>query len=452
MDWPEKRNLEMDHQTYRNYKKEKIHEYFSGYKFEDYVRLFESCIEIYSSLNQEHKSLQLRNGVVDVLLDLAEQSPKFYSEVIEHYLKIGDPFKLNPILLVEKLIDVLGAHPTLKVIEQPTYPTKRAWLFSYYRSLSPNDINIDNLNQLITLYEKAEYSELPYDFDFLLKYIQVEKRVIELITEIILKKDEKDSKYAYALSILFNPYTEANKRIIEVFSSNLDLMKKAYFSVLKTDRHEDYDGNTFDRILSSDSRFIIEYITHMYKTKKYLSQYDDTRDYSFLWKRDDYFAVMASASDTICKLEQENQSFSYTFLGTFFGIDKNHETAPDVKERQNNFLYEMIKLHYKESDYMEIVFSVISELEPERRIPFIITFLNLNQSFENFKKLPLESSSRGWSGSAVPMYQRRMEFFESLLPLFNKVDFLQHKKSIERRIEYIQKEIEREKKRDFIMD
>ena len=118
----------------------------------------------------------------------------------------------------------------------------------------------------------------------------------------------------------------------------------------------------------------------------------------------------------------------------------------------HDFLNEMIKLHYKESDYMEIVFSVISELEPERRIPFIITFLNLNQSFENFKKLPLESSSSGWTGSAVPMHQRRMEFFESLLPLFNEVDFLKHKKLIERRIEYIQKEIEREKKRDFIKD
>jgi len=45
-----------------------------------------------------------------------------------------------------------------------------------------------------------------------------------------------------------------------------------------------------------------------------------------------------------------------------------------------------------------------------------------------------------------------MEFFESLLPLLNKIDFLQHKKSIERRIEYIQKEIESEKKRDFIND
>ena len=52
----------------------------------------------------------------------------------------------------------------------------------------------------------------------------------------------------------------------------------------------------------------------------------------------------------------------------------------------------------------------------------------------------------------MPMHQKRMEFFESLLPIFNKVDFLQHKKSIERQIEYIQKEIEREKKRDFIKD
>jgi hypothetical protein len=452
MDWEGKCILEMDHNSYRNYKKTKIHEYFFIYNFEDYVQLLECCIEIKNSINQKHKSFQLQNGIQDVLLNLSEQNKDLYSEVIAHYLKTGDPFKLNPILLVEKLVNAFGSSRALEVIQQSTYSSKRVWLFSYHQSLSPNDINIDNLNQLISLYEEAEYFELPNDFDFLLKYQQIDKRVVALITEIILKRGENDSNYAYALSMLFNPYAEVNKRIIEVFSSNFDLLKKAYFSVLKTDRHEDYDGNTFDRILSLDSQFIIQYITHMYKKNKWLSRYDDTRDYSFLWRRNDYLTVMINAYDIIYKRECENRSFSYSFLGAFFGIERFHQTTPDVKERQNNFLNEMIKLHYKESNYMEIIFNIISELEPERRIPFIITFLNLNQSFEGFQKLPLESSLINWTESAVPLHQKRMEFYESLLPLFNKVDFLQHKKLIERRIECIQTEIEREKKRDFIKD
>jgi hypothetical protein len=452
MDWAEKRNLEMDHQSYRNYKKAKIYEYFSGYRFENYVQFFESCVEIQPSLNQKHISFQFRNGILDVLSNLAEQNKDLYSKIIAHYLKIGDPFKLNPILLVEKLVNALGSTRALEIIEQPAYSSKRVWLFSYHQSLSQSDINYDSLIQLINLYRDAEYFELPKDFDFLLKYLQIDNRVIAEITKIIINKAEKNPQYGYALSMLFNPHTEINKRIIDVFSSNLDLLKSAYFAVLKTEQHADYDGNTFNRILSLDSQFIIEYIDHMYETKKWLSRYDDTRDYSFLWKREDYLTVMASASEKVYKREQEKGSFSYTFLEAFFGIESNHQTTPDVEERQNNFFNEMIKLHHKESDYMELIFSVISELEPERRIPFIVIFLNLNQSFEDFQRLPLESSSRGWTGSAVPMHQRRMEFFESLLPLFNKVDFLQHKKSIEKQIEYIQKEIEREKKRDFIKD
>ena len=111
---------------------------------------------------------------------------------------------------------------------------------------------------------------------------------------------------------------------------------------MKTDRHEDYDGNTFDRILSSDAQFIIEYIDHMYETKECLGRYDDTRDYSFLWKREDYLTVMANALEKVYEREREKGSFSYTFLEACFGIESNHQTTPDVEERQNTFLNEMI--------------------------------------------------------------------------------------------------------------
>jgi len=50
------------------------------------------------------------------------------------------------------------------------------------------------------------------------------------------------------------------------------------------------------------------------------------------------------------------------------------------------------------------------------------------------------------------MYQRRVEYLESLLLPLNTVDFLQHKQYVERNIQSLKEEIEREKKKDFMED
>ncbi len=99
---------------------------------------------------------------------------------------------------------------------------------------------------------------------------------------------------------------------------------------------------------------------------------------------------------------------------------------------------------------MQTLFAVISNMSEDRRRCHIETFLRYNQDFDAFAELPLESDSWGWSGSAVPMYQRREDFFESLLPMLNTVALLRHKQRVEQKIQYLRDDIEREKKKDFV--
>lgn len=48
------------------------------------------------------------------------------------------------------------------------------------------------------------------------------------------------------------------------------------------------------------------------------------------------------------------------------------------------------------------------------------------------------------------MYQRRVDFFESLLPMLNTVALLRHKQRVEQKIQYLRDDIEREKKKNFV--
>jgi hypothetical protein len=79
---------------------------------------------------------------------------------------------------------------------------------------------------------------------------------------------------------------------------------------------------------------------------------------------------------------------------------------------------------------------------------FYKAFLDKNKNFDTFKKLRYDSTS-GWCGSAVPMLQGKIDFYEKIAHLCNSVELLKHRSFIGQRINALRNEIQDEKKRDF---
>jgi hypothetical protein len=171
----------------------------------------------------------------------------------------------------------------------------------------------------------------------------------------------------------------------------------------------------------------------------------------FLWRREDHRAIVERLVEAV-RAEGRGRFYSDSYLENLF---IPHEGAKDTQMicgRQDAFLDEVIERRHGDSDLMQTLFGVIRNMSEDRRRSHIETFLRYNQDFDTFAKLPLESDSQGWHGSAVPMFQRRVDFFESLLPMLNTVALLQHKQRVEHMIQYLRDDIEREKRRDFIGD
>jgi len=54
------------------------------------------------------------------------------------------------------------------------------------------------------------------------------------------------------------------------------------------------------------------------------------------------------------------------------------------------------------------------------------------------------------TGSAVPYFQSKVDFLETLMPLCNTVELLDHKILLERRIQGWREMVEKEKKSEFM--
>jgi len=454
-EWGEQRRLNLSYEEYEQYKNSQLAEFTASYTLDDYARFIECCQEIQATLSEGQNKYYIQRSLVSIFISLADRDADLFVRVIGMYLEYQDPLQINSPLIIEKLLDHLGRDGTLQFLRKPKYPTKNKWLFVVFMLLREKDINEKVLAQLYELYEQAAWGDLPYNFDYLLRYIFLDERVVAKVTSIVLKKQNGDSTKTDSLAMLFNPNAEVAKCLPSLFADNLDLLEQAYLMTEGISGQIDYDGQALNRILNLDPAFITEYIAWKYENagQSFLTSHDDQKDYAFIWARNDYKEIMDKVVESVYSREQDPLISTSTYLIKFFQIkDNRNDALEEIRERQNIFLMQLINDRSTEMGFIKYIFRVISYFSPDRRCMFIEQFVKQNQSFEAFKALPLEPSLWSWRESQVPLLQERINFWKLLIPIMNTADLLKHKQFLEQQIQLLRLQIEQEKKKDFIED
>jgi hypothetical protein len=388
------------------------------------------------------------------LEELANRNPDVFSEVIKYYLVQGDYLEIAPWIIVSNLLPALGAARAFFILNTPEYPSKNRWLFSYYQHLPSNDIQPEHINALYKLYKESEYKFFIYDVDYLLKYESSRKGFVADIVLIIIERASVSQKFAHSLSPMFSPHTKINKTLRSVFSGKLYLLEDAYIAIDRVEQHADYDGTTLSTILDNDHAFIDKYLEDKFTRKKYLSRRDDRRDYSFIWLRNDYINIMRRVTPFVFEKERNNRFFRY--YESFYNKGANPQTNRSILKKQNNYLCKEIEFKSDQSDYMHFLFSVIVNFSLQRQLIFYETFLNENKEFNDFINIFAPTPSR-LTSSAIPMLQKKIDFYEEIIKIcklvdlldHRLVDLLDHREFIEQRIKEIRNKIQYKKKRDF---
>jgi hypothetical protein len=160
--------------------------------------------------------------------------------------------------------------------------------------------------------------------------------------------------------------------------------------------------------------------------------------------------IIERAVERIYDLERTPTRISMVYMEVFFLLEQGVGDKSVISDKQDHFLKSLIERRNNDIGFIEFLFRVIADFSDERRLQLIGLFLKYNKKFEDFERLSLEPTSRSWSGSAVPMLQGRVAFYESLLPLLNTAELLKHKQYVEQSIQRIRLSIEREKKNNFM--
>jgi hypothetical protein len=437
-------------------REEELRIYVEDFTAEDYKQLLFQCLKMRNDTPDAKWSFQ--RGIGKLFSILKEKGSELYTPVVVAYLEMGSPFGLNGREVAEALIQSMNVDLAYSIINGSDYPDKPKWIFDFFARIPASEVTSVHLDQLYNLYSETPVSSMPVDLQFLERYIPLDERVVVRVVETLLSRMEleKDSGFALRLSSLFNPYATPPENLLSYFGTEHEWLKRAYLAALEAQNHFDYDGRGLNLILDIDHRFLHENINFLVDKAKrseryWLNSLDDSRDFSFLWRRKDYESLVSEALERLFELRQGEGFHSEHYLEVLFGTAARGKKMPsELVKRQAELIGRLIVERATDADFMEFVFQAVRSLPGDDRRELIAIFLQNNKRFEDFNRLRLESMSGAWSGSAVPFFQKKLDFAESLLPLVQCLDLLEHRSQVEKWIETLQRRIEKEKRDDFV--
>ena len=442
--------LQYKYEEYQRIRKESFISYFASFSEMDIKHFIDLCLEVGNSVKQDRNQYEIITGFNVAVSVLAETRPDVFEAALGYYLQQGDILELNPYLSIRSYMTIYGKEKTFKFFSKQNYPSKNRWLFGYYQMLPLEKIEANDLPPLLKLFQDAEYSQLPDHLDFLLEYVSFDNRIVAKAAQFIL--DKGDFQYsAWKLNSITNPYFEIHKHLLGLFKKDVETLKKAYLTVKAGKDHDDHNSATLSKILELDPEFIVQYIEWIYAPKGDGSRwYHDSQNYSILWRHSNYRTIFRRIVELVYKKE-ENPHW-HTELRQFFIPNEESRLDADIEHKQEELLTELINVHHQDARFIEFLFEVVAYFPKERRSHFVYTFLQHNKIFSHFQRLAIEPRGMSWSGSAVPLYQERIDNLKSLLPMLDNAELLEHRVYIQQRIDSLENQKKLEKKRDFIGD
>lgn len=429
-----------------DYKESKKRKHLSITLYTSYcdLQMFKKLIDVCSDLSEidNRSSWKIGEGL-NIAFEAISDKKDWCVDAIKYYIKKDTPNNINPYYLIDILFSLLSDAEVYEIIASKEYSQKNAWVYAYYHELPMELITEKHLKGLYDFLKDTSDGEITLssmrDVDFLEKYkIIDEQSFIEGCKIILAKKDYSPFIVGIYFNLLFNYHHNSAKEVIQKFNCNLELLEDIYCTMLLYDNHHDYNGHFLKEIYLSKPSILEKYIGYLInnKNESFIDHQDRHRCFFDL---DDFVEIYNKIFEQLINNYQfPKLSVPYFFESLLLPTPKEQ----NLLVKQDEWIRQCIKLFSDDEIKMYCLFSVISKLENERKKEYVLLFLENNQLFEDFERLPLTPTSWSWTGSSIPMFSAWIDYLESLLPYFIGLNWINHKKHIQIKIGRLKKQIE----------
>ena len=392
---------------------------------------------------------------------MSETDKDLFIKVINHIFESGNKLYLAGDYVIYKFVETsLSPMNAYESIKESDFNIRNNWLFGFFQSLAEKITNEYFLNELFDLYRSADLKAIPQRLDYLESYLHLDKDVFSKVIRILFERVQNGEGY-FNFHLIFNPHTDSFKKLDAIFAKEISLIKEVYLHQNKIERYHDYKSEALKKIFLLDNNFLFEYAEFLMEEKtSYELLHDGNTNFTFIWDQPNYKELFTSLLDFIYAKEKEKQhfwnpSFIELVFKNFMVEEKNEEKLEEIDKQRvkaTDLLKTLLKENAKDKRKASYIFQLVVNCFGDKKKEFLEIFLEENKDLEDFKWLDFETNHVVMAdvGSRIPTYEHKIKFYESLLPLFNSIDLLEHKLIIEEKINRYKQNIEDARKADFI--
>ncbi|MDZ5253770.1 hypothetical protein [Clostridium sp. LIBA-8841] len=411
-----------DYETMIKNRSNEIYNLVKNYNEDGFIEFFRNLSNL--SIKNSHESFKLGEGI-KILFQKIEDKKELSIFAIKAYFK----FKVKNLYCIDNIIAIAFKYMKLEEIEalinSYNYENKGSLFYKYLINIPERLIEERHCNSIKSVcleFIRKENFFMP-NIRELKVFLKIDSNLITDISRILLDNKVNRIDVAYFLKSYFD--LNDQEEIVEMFNGNLDLLEKLY--IYGFGNEFDYEGNLFIFLINNGSKNFLEELIINILESDCVNYYGEI--FKRLWSEKSYNELVTIAFKIIVESEKEHYycGVEHTWLGNLFIDDDNEERKIDwIKNYINNF--------YEDKEKIRLIFKIIVEIFSNNCIEFILYFLERNKDIEDFKNIELFSSSYSWSGSEVPLIEKKIDFLKELKGSL-KVGVIKHKHYLKKLID-----------------
>ncbi len=218
----------------------------------------------------------------------------------------------------------------------------------------------------------------------------------------------------------------------------------------KSDPHDEEDSIDFKALLDIDNNFLNDSLKNgkiglSYSSKIRLKNINT----NVLWEYVNYEELIEDLFLTAIEQEQ----YSFLIEEDIYSLFRYRTANEDATEKMKSLILKLTQKHNANEKVLLMLVEVVYHNFNVWFIEYFKKFLLLNKDIEITKRISFGRSS-STTGSWVPVYQKKVEFYQDIIKMINTLpdilDYSEHIDHFEQKIIWKKQDIKREQRRDFM--
>lgn len=406
----------------------------ADYSLDDYNSMFMTCALIEEQNSDERWSISEGLNIVFLALETDMRKLK---EVVKLYLSNGAPFDVRPLRIMQCLLTNCGYDDTKRLLIESSEKLFSKW-YSELLCCVPDSVVNENIANDYFLFQKNEFSKLTgiiIPLQNAIKYLKFNNAFLDEINIFLLAHTD------YISCFFGNAYGDDMVRIIcESYCDRFDALVDLYFAC--DHMLFDYEDRLFLSIYKKSPDLTWKRYISELRDEDRISKHECTA-FAHIWEADDYSERIDYA---FSELIEKNAFASERVFSVVFA---NHDKDSMV-ERKKEWILNKLHANISNTVIVNKILNIVNSIYPSWITDVILDYLKHNQDVENFKKLHLFAMSYSWSGSEIPLLNRKISFLENIRDSLSGNEYIEHKLYLNDVIRCIEKRREDVKKREYL--